>query len=141
MCKSYFQNFSGPEALCSKKVHADGSKTDRTIPTEHLRRGWEEYDSKFDKHIKDWLAGELTADKMAHHIMSTAAQLRTSSDPVWSVAVKAQFPELLAGIFALYTLIKSGDAYKRFDEMTNGSAEESVTAEDSGHACSVLLCV
>lgn len=137
MFRSCFQIFSRSEALCSKKVHADGSKADRTIPTEQLRRGWEEYDSKFDEHIKDWLAGELTADKMAHHIMSTAEQLRTSSNPVWSAAVKEQIPELLAGIFALYTLIKSGDAYKRFGEETNTSAEESVTVEDSD---SRMLC-
>ena len=103
------------EDVSSTEVDVDGSRTQRKVPTKKLLEGWREYDAKFDQHLKDWLAGEQTPEKMAGEIMAAAEKLRAKSGKIWSTQAKEQIPELLAGIFALYAMIRSGDAYNRFE--------------------------
>ena len=75
------------------------------------------YDREFGKKIKAWQDSELTAEELANQVQEIAAKLRDGTQiPVWTAYVKAQIPELLAGIFALYAIVRSGDAFKSFDE-------------------------
>lgn len=118
------------EALYSKEVKADGSHDVQDLPTEQLREGFEVYDREFGKKLKAWRDSELTAEELAKQVLRMAAKLRDCTQiPVWSAHVKAQIPELLAGIFALYSIVRSGDAFKSFEETarTSGNHPETET--------------
>ena len=117
--------------VSSMEVSADGSHKSKKVPADKLLEGWNLYDQKFDEHLKDWLAGEQTADKMAQEVMAAAATLRQTGSAVWSAEIKEQIPELLAGIFALYSMIRSGDSYHRFGETANRSLTNGATDADA----------
>ena len=75
-------------------------------------------------HLKGWIAAELTQEQLTHQIMATAAQLRAQSGGQWTSEVKAKIPELLAGIFALYAILRSGKAYMSVLAGATSSTEE-----------------
>lgn len=100
-----------------------------------MQKGWEEYDRKFDDHLKKWMASELTQEQLAQQVMATAAALRTQSGGRWTLEVKAKIPELLAGIFALYSILRSGKAYSSVLAGTTADPEETsdaVKPQESG---------
>ncbi|CAE7886508.1 unnamed protein product [Symbiodinium necroappetens] len=102
--------------ICSVDVGTDGRRKDRPVPIKKLREGFEEYSAAFDTHLKDWIAGDLTPDQLAKTIIERAARLRSSRHGIWSPQSKSEFPQLLAAIFVLYAILKSGDAYERMDD-------------------------
>ena len=102
---------SAPKDVKSFEVRADVSRKDRNVPAEPLAQGWKEYDKKFNEHVQKWTMAELTEEKLRHEIITLATELRKQSRGVWSSEVKRRVPELLAGIFALYAILQSGQAY------------------------------
>ena len=70
------------------------------------------------------MASELTQEQLSQQIMATAAKLRTQSGGQWTSEVKAKIPELLAGIFGLYTILRSGKAYSSMLAGATSSAEQ-----------------
>ena len=98
------------QEVSSWDVGANGRKK-RHLAIRKLQEGWEEYDRLFDEYLKKWIASELTQDQLTQQIMATAGQLRAQSGGQWTSEVKAKIPELLAGIFALYAILRSGKAY------------------------------
>ena len=130
------------EDMCSRQVTDNQAKP---LPADRLRDGFEKYSSTFDEHFRNWLACDLTADKLALAVVAQAAQIRASGHETWSAHVKAEFPILLGGIFALYAIIRSGDSYRRLDNaQTERSSEnektesENLSPEDS---CVLVLIV
>eukprot|EP00438_Fugacium_kawagutii_P014001 Skav204076 [mRNA] locus=scaffold3129:45846:49322:+ [translate_table: standard] len=97
--------------VSSWDVGADGKKKQKMIASRQLQEGWEEYDRIFDDYLKRWIASELTQDQLAQEVIATAGELRAQSGGRWTSDVKAKIPELLAGIFALYAILRSGKAY------------------------------
>ena len=100
----------GPKDVKSFEVCADDSPKPRNVPEERLKEGWEEYSEKFNEHINKWIMAELTEEKLTREIVGLAMGLRKYGG-VGSPEVKQKVPELLAGIFALYAILKSGKAY------------------------------
>ena len=136
--------------LCSKIATQEVSSWDvgtngrkeRQLAIRKLQEGWEEYDRLFDEHLKKWIASELTQEQLSQQIMATAAQLRAQSGGQWTSEVKAKIPELLAGIFALYAILRSGKAYmSALASATNDAEEktEAVEPEERWSMWSVIL--
>lgn len=117
------------QEVSSWDVGTNGRK-ERKLATRKLQEGWEEYDRKFDEHLKRWMASELTQEQLSQQIMATAAQLRAQSCGQWNSEVKGKIPELLAGIFALYAILRSGKAYSSMlASATSETAEKSDAVE------------
>ena len=97
-----------------------------------MQAGWEEYDRRFDEHLQMWIASELTQGQLTQQVIATAARLREQSGGQWTLEVKAKIPELLAGIFALYAILRSGKAYSAaLSSATEGEEKsEAVEAEE-----------
>ena len=103
------------------------------MPIKKLREGFEEYSVAFDDHLKDWIAGDLTPDQLAAAIIERAARLRSSRRGIWSPQVKSEFPQLLAAIFVLYAILKSGDAYERMDDAATRRSIRDVDSVESAN--------
>ena len=102
------------EDVESFKVGEDGSHKRRRVPEKPLYEGWQLYNAKFDDHLTKWTQSELTPEKLTQDVLATAKELRTRSSGVREMLpdfVKEKVPELLAGIFALYAILRSGTAY------------------------------
>lgn len=103
--------FASAEEIKSFEVGAEDSRRPRGIPAEHLSRGWHLYNAKFNDHLTKWATSELTQEKLAEAILAAALKLRTRSRGLTETLpdfVKEQVPELLADIFALYAILRSG---------------------------------
>lgn len=116
------------EEIKTFEVHADGEKCEHEIPKTKLQQGWAEYDKKFKEHLENWRIMDLTQDQLARQVIEAAAELRNKNAPSWTTAVKEKIPELLAGIFALYAMLRSGKAYTEVRE-TASHPESGATAD------------
>ena len=98
----------------SFEVGGDGSRKRRRVPDSQLYEGWKLYNATFNDHLTQWTQSELTPVKLAQDILAAAKDLRTRRSGVSETLpdfVKEKVPELLAGIFALYAILRSGTAY------------------------------
>ncbi|CAE7561739.1 unnamed protein product [Symbiodinium sp. CCMP2592] len=105
------------------KIMSSCKKRAQGTPTEMLKRGWEEYNTLFDDHLQQWTAGLLTPEQLAQSVIQSAQRLQPCSSDSWSENLREKVPSLLAGIFALFTIIRSGDAFMRHASASNVTAE------------------
>ncbi len=123
------------QAVKSWEVGTNGSKQERSVQCNRLKKGWEEYDNLFKEYKSKWEAEEIDEHKIAGEIMEAATKLRQTYSNIWCSSVKAKIPELFAGIFFLYAILRSGASYKRCQKATNKAAaahldDEHFSAED-----------
>eukprot|EP00854_Cymbomonas_tetramitiformis_P004389 gene4389-5398_t len=103
--------------LVSKRM-TSGQSPDRApdapIDRVALQAAFDAYQDEYSTCFNMWRAGELLLDNIAHRVAEKAATLRPACHiKCWSPAVKAALPVLLGGVFAYFTILKSGDSYNR----------------------------
>lgn len=123
------------QAVKSWEVGTNGSKQERSVQSNQLKKGWEEYERLFKEYKSKWEAEEIDEHKIAREIMEAASKLRQTYSNIWCSSVKAKIPELFAGIFFLYAILRSGASYKRCQEATHKAGvshldDEHFSAED-----------
>lgn len=115
--------------ILSWEIGHGASRNKRSVPTAKLIEGWKQYEQKFDEYKERWIASELTRKTLAEHIIGTASKLRAQRCGMWSTEIKEKIPELLAGIFALYAIVRSGTAHASAEKPSNQFSASSADAE------------
>eukprot|EP00854_Cymbomonas_tetramitiformis_P000670 gene670-1123_t len=92
------------------------SAQDITIGQARLRSGFETYEAEYDECFSMWRVGKLQLDEIAQKVVDKASKLRPCCVRQWSREVKAAVPGLLGGVFAYFTISKSGDSFTRLSD-------------------------
>ncbi|KAL3941494.1 MAG: hypothetical protein SGBAC_004163 [Bacillariaceae sp.] len=80
----------------------------------------------FDTSYKELLAEYLSETADLNSLIQKTRKLAHQLQPVtclegWTDTMKARIPAILAGVFALFTVLKSGDAYRRLQSSSDTS--------------------
>ena len=86
-----------------------------------------EYSTQFDEYLQQWIEGDLDQEQLARAVVQLASGLHPCIGSSWSEEIKQKLPNLLAGIFALFTIIRSGAAYQRHADAASRSTDVCAT--------------
>ncbi|CAE8585703.1 unnamed protein product [Polarella glacialis] len=99
--------------VVSRRVTDGDVSVQAPVGRDRLQQGWKKYTDTYEMHFDSWRAGELSLEQLAQVVISRAAKSQPCSAEKWTKAVKDEVPILLGGIFAYFTILKSGDSYTR----------------------------
>lgn len=87
-----------------------------TLDKDGLLRSYKEYEEEYNKLLADYLHPEADINKLIHEVIADATSLKPI-DCVngWGPNVKVKVPKILAGIFAIFTVSKSGASFHRIN--------------------------
>jgi len=86
-----------------------------------LFSAYESYDREYDVIFKKYIDPESDRSEIVDDVISRAAALRPCRADNWNDRVVAEIPLILAGVFAYFTIIKSGESFNRL-EISEGNA-------------------
>jgi len=90
------------------------SQEELAIMQHELLDHFDVFDVKYKKLLAEFLSADADLNALVHRTTKLAAQMQPlSCDKGWTTKVKLVIPELLAGVFALFTVLRSGDAYNK----------------------------
>jgi hypothetical protein len=98
-----------------------------------LKNGCDRYEELFNSFFSEYV--QQGHDELVIKVFSLVQQVRSCTSSDWNDSVKSKVTEILAGVSATFTIIKSGDSFRRFKE--NSESEE--IDSDSTVASSVLF--
>ena len=105
----------------------DGSSVLKHTPFDHvsLKTECDRYESLFSKHFENFV--QDGHDELVQHVLATVQDLGVCSVGNWNNAVKTKITEILAGVFATFTIIRSGECFRRFKESSEEDASNTST--------------
>jgi hypothetical protein len=108
------------EITASRFDPRTNKRSSEPVDQEKLLEGFCKYQEVFDTYLNQWLAGRLQLEELANKVLKDAGALRPCSVDEWTETVKDELPSLLGGVFAYFTIHKSGDSYKRLHDLGRG---------------------
>ncbi|KAL3941493.1 MAG: hypothetical protein SGBAC_004162 [Bacillariaceae sp.] len=92
------------------------------IKSDHLLDHFRRFDTRYKILLGEFLRADADTNALVRKTTKLADQMRPLSCKTgWSTKIKGVVPDLLAGIFALFTVLKSGDAYSRLESSSESS--------------------
>ena len=87
------------------------------IDSKQLLESFKSYDTEYKSLLADYIKPEADLNALVHKILILAKQLVPPNDVNdWlDPNVKQKLPALLAGVFSLFTVLKSGASYNRLE--------------------------
>ena len=89
-----------------------------TIPvaTTRLVEGFNRYEDEYNRCFDSWVAGRLKMCDLAGKAAKVAAAVQPASTKEWSPDLIKALPMLLAHVFSYFTIVKSGESWKRLSD-------------------------
>ena len=92
----------------------EAQTTEAPIERDLLTKGFEEYSKVWGTHFNAWKSKEMGKDGIAREVMEAASQLPQCGTDIrnsFPMEVREAIPTLLGGIFAYFTIARSGKDY------------------------------
>ena len=100
--------------IVGKQWGSGGLGSPVNINQEELLRNFHAFEAEYNSLLGEFLCANAETKNLAQKLISLANSIKPlSCERGWTVQVKAQIPGLLAGVFALFTILKSGESYNR----------------------------
>ena len=103
------------------RAYSSSSKFDHiSIDASELLRCYNLFEKQYKSSLGEYIKPEADVDLLVSRVLADASRLNISCDSTLSSKDKDHISSLLAGVFALFTIIKSGASYNRI-EASDGS--------------------
>ncbi|KAJ8604337.1 hypothetical protein CTAYLR_002512 [Chrysophaeum taylorii] len=82
-----------------------------------LREAFENYEREYERCFKTYVCGDDDADPdaLVAEVLGRVRDIGPVSAASWTIALRTEIPLLLGGCFAYFTILKSGQSFKRLD--------------------------
>ncbi|KAK3239607.1 hypothetical protein CYMTET_50476 [Cymbomonas tetramitiformis] len=141
------------DEVASKRVAASNgvyAVCDAPVGRGTLLAGFQEYEAEYDTCFQMWCAGQLEMPDLADMVCAQVAPVSPCHIAAWTRDIKDMLPTLLGRIFAYFTILKSGESYKRLRDagddhhaivgataLANGQASDGGAGDARGEAMNV----
>ena len=118
--------------------------TDVHLNKDELIEGYFEFNREYKSFLGEYLSPEADIKALVHRIIIVCESIEpVSCDHGFGAETKRSLPSILAGIFAVFTIIKSGESYNRLEEDDNGCEFDATDLLVKPHNTQVLtlLCM
>lgn len=112
-------------------TYNSNTKNKRDYPLEEakLKIMYEQYNTKYQQLIIKYLPKDKDKNEIVNEVLALASTMQPCSLNNWDISKKDKIPDLLAGIFAYYTVSKCGDSFNSLGE-GEGPNQESISAKE-----------
>ncbi|KAK3280489.1 hypothetical protein CYMTET_11669 [Cymbomonas tetramitiformis] len=141
------------DEVASKRVAASNGVCDvcdAPVGRGTLLSGFQEYEAEYDACFQRWCAGQLEMPDLADMVRAQVAPVSPCHIATWTRDIKDMLPILLGRIFAYFTILKSGESYRRLRDagddhgaiveaaaLANGQASDGGAGDGRGEAMNV----
>jgi hypothetical protein len=96
---------------CYTYDESSKQKNDHPFDAGKLKTAFEQYETKYQKLVLHYLSPDRDCTEIIAEVLKEVAALKPCKLGNWDDRVKQKIPEILAGIFAYYTVSKCSDSY------------------------------
>ncbi|KAL7565546.1 hypothetical protein ACA910_003823 [Epithemia clementina (nom. ined.)] len=105
-------------------IRRHGAEKQAPLDTGLLLSSFRDFEGEYKSLLGDYLHPGADIMALINKIMTTANELKPCScDCNWGGKMKAKVPKILAGIFAVFTVLKSGESYRRVENSRCGDVD------------------
>lgn len=124
------------------RCHQDES-TKLDIESDELLDSFRVFEGKYKSLLGDYLEAEADLTSLVRKTTQIADQLKhLTCDKGWTPKVKRVIPDIFAGVFALFTVLKSGESYRRLESSEEASLKgEALLMKPHNIQVLALLCM
>ena len=132
------------ESLKNMKTFTyNSAKKQRTLlkfDCHQLKKMYDEYNEKYEQLVVRYLPEGMDMEEIVEDVLQLASPIKSCGLSNWNDSVKSFIPFLLAGIFAYYTVSKSGDSFNSIgaSEDENGITIDAKEILITPHSIQVL---
>eukprot|EP01031_Cornospumella_fuschlensis_P024805 gene24805-29975_t len=94
------------------------------LDKEELKAMYSEYKAKYDDLVLKYISSKSNNTEIVEYVHQVIAKMQPCSVSAWGKQQQRELPKALAGIFAYYTIIKSGDSYNSLAENDEQNAAD-----------------
>ena len=98
----------------TQRCNIDSSLSEVSIDHCTLKNECERYENLFELFFSEFV--ERGQDELVTKVFACVQDIQSCTSNDWAERIKSKITEILAGIFARFTYIESGDSFKRFKE-------------------------
>ncbi|CAB9511747.1 expressed unknown protein [Seminavis robusta] len=103
-----------------RRTSPDGTSVSLCIDKDALLHSFRQFETEYKLLLSEFLPSGSDLGKLANRTIDRANKRRPiSCAGGWDSRVKGALPQILAGIFAMFTVIKSGESYNRIKESSS----------------------
>ena len=97
-----------------------GSEAEVQVDTSLLLKSFWDFEAEYESLLGDYLHPDADISALVNKIIAVADSIKPCSCVHnWTGATKEKIPRLLSGIFAVFTILKSGESYNRVESSGN----------------------
>ncbi|VEU39667.1 unnamed protein product [Pseudo-nitzschia multistriata] len=114
------------------------------IKSDQLLQQFFDFETKYTSLLGEFLVPGADLNALVRTIVDAAEEMKPlSCDDGFGPETKRVLPELIAGVFSLFTILKSGDSYNRLQDAPNGQSVDSSKLLMKPHNIQILtlLCM
>ena len=109
-------HIKGEHRVSAKKT------TQMKIDHEELLESFRSYEKQWKSLLGEYIKVDADVNALVRRVKLLAEEMKPlSCDKKWSMEEKKKIPSLLAGVFALFTVLKSGASYNRIEAAAGSS--------------------
>ena len=96
-----------------------GKKSDLPVDKDQLLQSFKKFDGEYKKLLGEYIVPEADLKALVYKTVALAEKLHPIDFTSWDDKVKEQIPCILAGVFTVFTVLKSGASYNRLESTAN----------------------
>jgi len=106
------------DTICNIRgeVHTQSSPKRLAIDRDQLLMSFRVFDENYKSLLGEYIKPEADLNALVQKTMDIAKKVKPlSCSSGWGSKLKAELPKILAGVFALFTILKSGESFNRIE--------------------------
>ncbi|KAL7557638.1 hypothetical protein ACA910_001243 [Epithemia clementina (nom. ined.)] len=123
-------------------VWESGQEKQASIDSGRLLKSYREFESEYQSLLGDFLHPDADLAVLVNKIIGMADTLKPCScNAHWGGKTKDKIPYILAGVFAAFTILKSGESYRRMESSAIGALSDKILMKPHNIQVLTLLCM
>ncbi|KAL7556250.1 hypothetical protein ACA910_003259 [Epithemia clementina (nom. ined.)] len=119
-----------------------GSERQADIDSELLLKGFQDFEGEYKYILGDFLQPDADLTVLVKNVAAMSDFLKPCScDMGWLGTTKQKIPYILAGVFAVFTILKSGESYKRVGSSELNGVADKILMKPHNIQVLTLLCM
>jgi len=100
-----------------------GKKSDLPVDKDQLLQSFKKFDGEYKKLLGEYIVPEADLKALVYKTVALAEKLHPIDFTSWDDKVKKQIPCILAGVFTVFTVLKSGASYNRLESTADSGLD------------------